>query len=65
MGELVAPLSIEVELNNEVTSMSDAVLVLGTVGRSEVRLVKVVSSVVLLGSDVVMLDVELELISDE
>jgi hypothetical protein len=65
IGEFVAILGLEVELSNEVISMSDAVLVLGTIGRLEVKLVKKVNSVVLLESGVAMVDVELELVSEE
>lgn len=65
MGEFVAIPDMEAELDNEATSMSDVVLVVGTTGRSEVRLVKEGSLVVLLGSGAVMLDVELELLSEE
>ena len=65
MGVFVAILGLEVELSNEVISMSDAVLVLGTIGKLEVRLVKKANSVVLLESGVVMVDVELELVSEE
>jgi hypothetical protein len=65
MGVFVAILELEVKLSNEVISMSDAVLVLGTIGKLEVRLVKKANSVVLLESGVVMVDVELELVSEE